>query len=102
VIAGLRHLKARRCDVIVFRVLSPHELTFPFDGPSRFRDLESGTTITANAPTIRGAYLAELASLTTRYDRDLRSSGIDFVQLDSSRPLDLALTAYLAARGRRT
>jgi uncharacterized protein (DUF58 family) len=101
-IAGLRRLKARRCDVIVFQILSPDELTFPFEGPSRFRDLENGATITADARAIRGAYLRELAGLTAQYDRELPGSGIDFVQLDTSRPLDLALTAYLSARGRRT
>ena len=102
VIAGLRHLKARRCDVIVFQVLNPEELTFPFRGASRFQDLETGRTITADPSTIRGAYLRELASLTGRYERELRGSGIDYVRLDTTRPLDGALTAYLAARSRRT
>ena len=49
VISGLRHLKARGCDVIVFQVLDPNELTFPFRGPSRFRDLESAAEVTADA-----------------------------------------------------
>ena len=95
VISGLRHLKARGCDVIVFQVLDPNELTFPFRGPSRFRDLESAAEVTADAPSIRAAYLRELASLTLRYDRELRGHGIDYVQLDTSQPLDFALLAYL-------
>ena len=33
--------------------------------------------------------------------RDLRGAGIDYVQLDTSKPLDAALLAYLAARERR-
>jgi uncharacterized protein (DUF58 family) len=101
VIKGLRHLKVRGCDVIVFQVLDPNELTFPFKGPSRFRDLESATEITADAPSIRTAYLRELAGLTLRYDRELRGSGIDYVQLDTAQPLDFALLTYLSARSRR-
>jgi uncharacterized protein (DUF58 family) len=101
VITGLRRLKARRCDVIVFQVLDPNELTFPFKGPARFKDLESASEITADAPSIRDAYLQELESLTRRYDRELRGSGIDFVQLDAAQPLDFALLAYLSARSRR-
>ena len=101
VIKGLRHLRFRGSDVIVFQILDPHELTFPFRGASRFKDLESADEVIADPSTIRTAYLRELAGLTLRYDRELRNSGIDYVQLDSSQPLDFALVAYLAARSRR-
>jgi uncharacterized protein (DUF58 family) len=101
VITGLRHLKARRCDVIVFQVLDPNELTFPFKGPSRFKDLESATEVTADPSAIRASYLRQLAGLTLRYDRELRGNGIDYVQLDTSKPLDFALLTYLSARSRR-
>ena len=100
-IKGLRHLKFRGTDVIVFQVLDPHELTFPFRGPSRFRDLESAEEVVADPPAIRKAYLRELAGLTLRLDRELRGAGIDYVQLDTSQPLDFALLAYLGARARR-
>jgi uncharacterized protein (DUF58 family) len=101
VIRGLRHLRSRGCDVIVFQVLDGHELTFPFKGASRFRDVESAEELTAEPSAIRAAYLRELAGLTLRYDRELRGAGIDYVQLDTSQPLDFALLAYLAARSRR-
>jgi uncharacterized protein (DUF58 family) len=101
IIKGLRHLKFRGSDVIVFQVLDPHELTFPFKGSARFRDLESSEEVTTEPASIRTAYLRELAGLTLRYDRTLRGAGIDYVQLDSSQPLDFALLAYLAARSRR-
>ena len=101
IIKGLRHLKFRGSDVIVFQLLDPNELTFPFHGSTRFKDLESAEEVTAEPSSIRSAYLRELAGLTLRYDRDLRGSGIDYVQLDTSQPLDFALLAYLAARSRR-
>jgi uncharacterized protein (DUF58 family) len=101
VIKGLRHLKFRGTDVIVFQILDPNELTFPFRGASRFRDLESSDELTADPRTIRSSYLRELAGLTLRYDRELRGAGIDYVQLDTSQPLDFALLAYLSTRSRR-
>lgn len=101
IIKGLRHLRFRGSDVIVFQVLDPNELTFPFQGAARFRDLESDQQVTAEPSSIRTTYLRELASLTLRYDRELRGAGIDYVQLDTSQPLDFALLAYLAARSRR-
>jgi uncharacterized protein (DUF58 family) len=101
VIKGLRHLKFRGTDVVVFQVLDPDELTFPFRGASRFKDLESADEVTAEPATARTPYLRELAGLTLRFDRELRGAGIDYVQLDTSQPLDFALLTYLAARARR-
>ena len=101
IVKGLRHLKSRGTDVIVFQVLDPNELTFPFRGATRFRDVESAEEILAEPSAIRTAYLRELAGLTLRFDRELRGAGMDYVQLDSSQPLDFALLAYLAARERK-
>jgi uncharacterized protein (DUF58 family) len=101
IVKGLKHLRFRGTDVLVFQILDPNELTFPFQTSARFTDLESAETITADPEQIRAAYLQELGGLRQRYERELRGAGIDFVRLDSSRPLDFALLAYLAARSRR-
>jgi uncharacterized protein (DUF58 family) len=100
-IKGLKHLRFRGTDVLVFQVLDPQELTFPFRGAARFRDVESAEELVADPATIRKQYLRELAGLTLRYDRELRGAGIDYVQLDTSQPLDFALLSYLSARARR-
>ena len=101
VIKGLQHLKFRGTDVIVFQLLDPNELTFPFKGSSKFKDLESEQEVVTEPASIRTSYLRELAGLTLKYDRALRGAGIDYVQLDTSQPLDFALLAYLDARSRR-
>ena len=101
VVKGLRHLKARGTDVVVFQVLDPHELTFPFTGSARFTDVETEDVVIADPSRARTDYLRELATLTLRYDRELRGAGIDYVQLDTSQPLDFALLRYLSARVRR-
>ncbi len=100
-IKGLRHLRSRGTDVVVFQILDPNELTFPFHGASRFKDLENAEEVTADPSSIRASYLRELAKMTLQYDRELRGHGIDYVQLDTSQPLDFALLAYLAARSKR-
>jgi uncharacterized protein (DUF58 family) len=101
VIKGLRHLKFRGTDVVVFQVLDPDELTFPFKGSSKFKDVETSAEVVADPARVRTEYLRELAGLTLRYDRELRGAGIDYVQLDTSQPLDFALLTYLSARARR-
>ena len=101
VIKGLKHLKFRGTDVVVFQVLDPDELTFPFRGAAKFKDLETAQEVIADPAKARKAYLRELAGLTLTYDRELRGAGIDYVQLDTSQPLDFALLTYLSARARR-
>jgi uncharacterized protein (DUF58 family) len=101
IVQGLKHLRFSGSDAIVFQVLDPHELTFPFRGSARFTDVESEEAVTADPLAVRSEYLREMGRLKDRYERELRGAGVDYVQLDTSRPLDFALLAYLAARSRR-
>jgi uncharacterized protein (DUF58 family) len=101
VIRGLKHLRFRGTDVIVFQLLDPYELQFPFKGAARFTDVESAEVITADPARVRHGYLAALENMRTRYEKELRGNGIDFLTLDTSKPLDFALLAYLDTRARR-
>ena len=101
VVRGVKHLRFRGTDVIVFQVLDPNELQFPFRGAARFTDVESADVVTADPVRVRQQYLDALAALRARYEKELRGAGIDFLTLDSSKPLDFALLAYLDARSRR-
>jgi uncharacterized protein (DUF58 family) len=101
VIRGLKHLRFRGTDIIVFQLLDPHELEFPFRGAARFTDVESADEITADPRRVRRSYLEALDTLRGRYERELRGEGIDFLTLDTSKPLDFALLAYLDARAKR-
>jgi uncharacterized protein (DUF58 family) len=101
IIRGLKHLRFRGTDVVVFHVLDPAELTFPFETPARFKDLETDAEVLASPAAVRAAYLKRLAAMLDLYDRELRGVGIDYVRLDTSRPLDMALLAYLSRRSRR-
>lgn len=100
VTSGLKHLRFRGTDVIVFHVLDAAELTFPFEEPARFKDVETGTELLAVPRAVRKEYLRRLEDLFTTYERELRGAGIDYVRLDTSMPLDTALLAYLSTRAR--
>jgi uncharacterized protein (DUF58 family) len=102
VVRGLRHLRSRGTDVVVFQLLDPDELTFPFSGATRFRDLEDAVEVITDPTAVRAGYLRQLQRLTDTYSRELRSAGIDYIQLDTSLALDRALTTYLSVRGRRS
>ena len=100
IVKGLRHLRFRGTDVIVFQVLDHAELTFPFERAARFKDLETDAEVMAVPSQIREYYLKEIRDLIALYERELRLAGIDYCLVDTSKPLDLALLSYLGTRSR--
>jgi len=95
---GLRQLRARGSEVIVFQILDPAELNFPFKEPSVFEDLEEELTLLADPQAIRSAYLQTLQALMAEYRRICFSNQIDYILFDTSVGLDRALTRYLIWR----
>lgn len=100
IIEGLKHFRYRGTDVVVFQVLDPHELTFPFDQAARFRDLESDREVVAVPAAVRDSYKARLDEMVTTFRTVLGQNGIDYTLLDTSRSLEVALLAYLQTRRR--
>jgi uncharacterized protein (DUF58 family) len=100
IVDGLRHFRFRGTDVIVFHLLDRDELTFPFERPSRFRDVEGGGELLAVPSLVRQQYLDALNAALDHFKRELTSAGIDYRVVDTSQPLDFALSAYLSTRQR--
>jgi uncharacterized protein (DUF58 family) len=100
VLRGLKHFQHRGTDVVVFQVLDPDELEFPFERATRFEDLETSEEILAVPELVRAHYVNEISALTDRYRRELGASGIDYQLLSTKQPLELALLSYLSARGK--
>lgn len=100
VIQGLKHFRFRGTEVVVFHVMDPDELSFPFERATRFEDLETGQEVTAVPALVREEYLKALNSMIDRYKRELGAAGIDYHLLPTDQPLELALLAYLSTRGR--
>lgn len=98
ILSALGPLRARGHDVIVFHVMDPYELEFPFEEASGFEDLETGEQIPVIPGRLRDNYVqmvkAHLDELRTRF----AESRIDYTLLDTSKPLDMALFRYLLAR----
>jgi uncharacterized protein (DUF58 family) len=100
IIEGLKHFRYRGTDVVVFQVLDPHELSFPFERAARFRDLESDHEVVAVPAAVRDTYKARLDAMVANFRTVLGQNGIDYTLLDTSQPLELALLAYLQTRRR--
>ena len=100
VIDGLRLLRARGMEVVVFQVLDEAELTFPFAGAGTFRDVETGEEVLTYGPSARGAYVNAVDAWRQTYVAELRKAGIDYQLAVTSSPLDLSLLGWLGSRGR--
>ncbi len=98
VIESVRHLRARGHDVIVFHVLDPAELDFPYESPASFQDLESDTMIPIVPDELAAEYRQLVAEHTAELERLFTASRIDYTVVDTSKPLDYALFRYLSSR----
>ena len=96
--AGLKHLRHRRHDVIVFHVLDPAELDFPFRETTLFRGMEQLPDVLTDPRALRRAYLHEFNKFLEAVSRGCREQRADYVLLRTDESLEIALSSYLAAR----
>ena len=54
--SALAHFRRRKHDVVVYHVLDPAEIEFPFRDIGNFQDLETGESLITNPREIRSAY----------------------------------------------
>ena len=100
IIRGLRHFQFRGIDVIVFHILDPDEIDFPFERATRFEDLETSEEVMAVPGAVRSHYLKAMGEMIEGYRRELGAHGIDYQLLNTNHPLELALLSYLSTRSR--
>jgi len=95
---GLRLLRHRRHEVILFQVLDPNEITFPFEDTTRFEGLESAGDLLSDPRHLRESYLEQLRTATDQLQRDCRAIRIDFSRMNTGDSLDVSLSSFLAMR----
>ena len=97
-IQGIDHLRFRGHNVAVFHILDPAELQFPFDGSCKFIGLEEDGEVVTQPKRIRAAYLEELRKFIQQIRSACERSHVDYVLVDTSKPVDAVLSAYLIGR----
>ncbi len=98
---NLGYLRSRGHEVVLLRVLDPAEVSFSFDTPSMFQDLESGRDIYIDPRTARDDYLRRFGEHSKAIEETCGNLGIDYYHFTTDRPLELALFDFLSARMRR-
>ena len=98
VMRGLKQLRSKGNDVMVFHLLDRDELEFPFEQPTLFIDLEEDTRLLTDPQAVRSAYLKSVNSLIEGYRQSCASYLIDYSLFNTSIGLDRALVRYLTWR----
>lgn len=95
---AIRLIGTHQHDVVVFHIQDDSELEFGFEGAALFRDLETGEELEVDPASIRETYLEKVRELSEFYRSGLSAAGIDYEPINTRRPYDLALAAYLRRR----
>ncbi len=98
VLQALEHFRYNGHEVIVFHVLDHQELEFEFERITRFVDSETNEEVVTTPQTIRQSYQSHLTDFINHYKLELSRSDIDYNTINTSVPIDYALSSYLAKR----
>jgi uncharacterized protein (DUF58 family) len=101
ILAGLKHFRHRRHEVIIFHILDPAELDFPFRDTTLFKGMEGMPEILTEPHALRKAYQAEIRAYLAEIKKGCQMIDIDYVPIRTDLDLDLALSSYLASRASR-
>jgi len=101
VLRGIEHLRFSGSEVIIFHVLDPYELTFPFKGTVEFRGLEGGQKLLTRPADLRKSYLKEINDFITKLKTGCERNGCNYVQVNTGTPWAEVLSSYLATRQHR-
>ncbi len=100
---GLEQLRFQGHEVVVFHVLDPDEIDFPFTGSVRFVGLEGAATVETTPAALRKSYLEAFGAFCRRVREICGRCSSHYVLCNTGVPLAETLSEYLAFRqGHRT
>ena len=99
---SFHHLHSRGHELVLFHTLAPEELSFAFDGWSRFECLESKHgRVDLEPALIRQEYLERVRTFVTQLKRICGETACDYVALPTNKPIGEVLSQYLKKREAR-
>jgi hypothetical protein len=99
-VRALSQLRAQHHDVSLIHVLDPHERSFPYEGLTEFRALESSNKMLVNPAAIRREYQERMDQFLTKMRGTLTAAGVDYHLAETSKPLEDTLLELIVARSR--
>jgi uncharacterized protein (DUF58 family) len=99
---ALQHFRHQRHEILLFHVLAPEEMEFPFKKWTQFRNLEvAGDKMLVDPQRLRKEYLKNFNAFCKDLRDQVGQMQIDYHLLRTDEPVDRALGAYLTRRQMR-
>jgi uncharacterized protein (DUF58 family) len=98
---GLVSLTALGQEVTVFHIIDPAETNLGVEGASLFEDVETASTLYIDPAAARESYAKKFAEHTEALRAICRKLGVNYHQLSTASPLELALFEFLQERMRK-
>jgi len=99
--SALAPLRARQHEVLFVHLLGGDEVEFPFSGPVRFEEWETGRVFESDAAAVRSMWLENQERHLAEWRRGWGGRDFEYVQFRTDEPLDRALRTYLLRRMKR-
>jgi uncharacterized protein (DUF58 family) len=95
---GLKLLRTRGHDVMVFHVMDDEELDFNYSGTTKFEGMEEMGDLICDPRSLRDGYLEALRAYLDEVRRHCAKQMIDYQTIRTSEHLDAVLAHYLTHR----
>lgn len=102
ILRGLKHLRHKRHDVVLFHVLDSAEIEFPFEEMTMFEGLERMPEFLVEPRGLGVAYRSEFAGFLRSVEVACRSIGVDYQLVRTDVPLEYRLAEFLIGRASRS
>ncbi|RKY30757.1 MAG: DUF58 domain-containing protein [Candidatus Omnitrophota bacterium] len=100
VMKGLSHFKSKHHEIIVFHILDPYEISFPFSGNYEFVDMETNEKVAVDADYIRDTYRNLFDDFLDFYRVNCSKKNISYALGKTDTPFDYFLYQYLSRRAK--
>lgn len=98
---AIGHLRHKKHEVIIFQVLDPAEVEFPFHNAGQIEDMETRQLVAADAELFRREYLRRLAQYNDTIRAGCLRQEVGYALAQTRQPFDLFLGTYLSRRQRQ-
>jgi len=93
-----QHMRFRKHDLALFHLLDDKELSFDFDRPIRFQDMESSFSMVTDPSVIKSNYLDAVEHYLNAMKRGCREHGVDYQRLSTDVDFEQVPTSFLLER----
>jgi uncharacterized protein (DUF58 family) len=98
ILEGIQHIRFGGSEVIVFHVMDPFELDFPFSGMVEFEGLEAIPQILTRPREIRKSYLQAVEDFRRKLREGCERNNVHYMLVNTGHALHEVISGYLAFR----